>query len=60
MLSPERPGLAAKAMGLGAPLRVHDHIDGAALRVLKPSASIHADDLREEIAARTDQQDEVA
>jgi nitrite reductase/ring-hydroxylating ferredoxin subunit len=60
MLSPERPGLAAKAMGLGAPLRVHDHIDGTALRVLKPSASIHADDLREEIAARTDQQDEVA
>lgn len=60
MLSPERPGLAAKAMGLGAPLRVHDHIDGAALRVLKPSASIHADDLREKIAARTDQQDEVA
>lgn len=60
MLSPERPGLAAKAMGLGAPLHVHDHIDGAALRVLKPSASIHADDLREKIAARTDQQDEVA
>lgn len=60
ILSPERPGLAAKIMGWGTPLRVHDHIDGAALRVLKPSASIHADDLREEIAARTDQQDEVA
>ena len=59
-LEPKRPGLMAKAMGLGAPLRIHSHIDGAALRVLKPSASIHAAGLRREIAERTEPQEAAA
>ena len=60
VLSPERSGLQSKIMGVGTPLKVHENIDGAALRVLKPSASIHANDLREKIAARSAPQDEVA
>ena len=51
-LSPGRHHLMAKAMGIGTPFRVFDHVDGAALRVLKPSASIHASDLRESIVTR--------
>ena len=46
-----RPGLMARAMGLGAPFAVLPSIDGAALRVLKPSASVHAATLRAAIAA---------
>ncbi|WP_422342776.1 Rieske 2Fe-2S domain-containing protein [Parasphingorhabdus sp.] len=53
-LERKRPGLMAKAMGLRAPFNVLSHIDGESLRVLKPSASIHASDLREEIASRSD------
>lgn len=59
-LEPARPGLMAKAMGVGAPLRVHDHVDGAALRVLKPSASIHAADLRQQIADRATNEEQAA
>jgi nitrite reductase/ring-hydroxylating ferredoxin subunit len=51
-LSEKRPGVMAKLMGVGTPFQVRASIDGAALRVLKPSASIHAVALREEIAAR--------
>lgn len=49
-----RRSLAAKAMALGAPFRVLPTVDGAELRVTKPSASIHAADLRREIANRAD------
>ncbi|WP_417622360.1 Rieske 2Fe-2S domain-containing protein [Parasphingorhabdus sp.] len=59
-LESRRPGLMAKAMGLGAPLQVYSHVDGAALRELKPSASIHAAELRQEIAGRTVRQDAAA
>jgi nitrite reductase/ring-hydroxylating ferredoxin subunit len=52
-LASNRPGLMAKAIGLGAPFEVLPTIDGEALRVLKPSASIHAAALREAIAARS-------
>jgi hypothetical protein len=45
----KRPGLMAKLMGLGTPFTVLSAIDGAALRVLKPSASIYAEDLRRTI-----------
>ena len=55
-----RPGLMAKAMGLGTPLQIYSHVDGAALRELKPSASIHAAELRQEIAGRTERQDAAA
>ena len=59
-LERKRPGLMAKAMGIGAPLRIRSHVDGTALRVLKPSASIHAADLRQELAGHTDSQDTAA
>lgn len=59
-LSPERPGVMAKAMGVGTPFKVYDRIDGAALRELKPSASIHATDLRETIAQAAVRDEEVA
>jgi nitrite reductase/ring-hydroxylating ferredoxin subunit len=52
-LADNRPGMRAKLMGAGTPFTVHNSIDGAALRVLKPSASIHATTLRNEIAARS-------
>jgi len=52
-LADNRPGMRAKLMGAGTPLSVHAAIDGAALRVLKPSASIHAATLRNEITARS-------
>lgn len=45
-LEAHRPGVAAKLMGLGSPFHVHSHIDGSALRTLKPSASIQAAELR--------------
>jgi nitrite reductase/ring-hydroxylating ferredoxin subunit len=60
ILEPHRHGLMAKAMGLGAPFRVHSHVDGAALRELKPSASIHAADLRQRIADRNEDQNAAA
>jgi hypothetical protein len=42
----------AKLMGLGTPFRILDSVDGGALRTLKPSASIHAAALREDILSR--------
>lgn len=50
-LAARRPGMIAKLMGTGAPFTALKSIDGAALRVLKPSASIHAAELRERISA---------
>lgn len=50
-LEPQRTGLIARAMGIGTPLRLHAAVDGAALRVLRPSASIHAEALRAQINA---------
>jgi len=50
-LAPHRTGLMAKAMGTGAPFALHSAVDGARLRILRPSASIHAAALRREIAA---------
>jgi nitrite reductase/ring-hydroxylating ferredoxin subunit len=47
-----RPGLLAKLLGIGAPFRVVPTVDATALRILKPSASVHAAALRAEIAAR--------
>jgi len=47
-----RPGIMAKLMGIGKSFAVLPHIDGAALRVLKPTASIHAEELRANIVAR--------
>ena len=49
-LSDKRPGLMAKLLGAGAPLRVHSQIDAEALRRLRPSASIHAASLRAALA----------
>jgi len=54
-LAARRPGLMAKWMGTGTPFTVLSSIDGAALRVLKPSASIHAAALRESISAAAQQ-----
>jgi nitrite reductase/ring-hydroxylating ferredoxin subunit len=48
-LGSKRPGLMAMLMGMGTPFTVLSSVDGAALRVLKPSASIHAEDLRAQI-----------
>ncbi len=52
-LERKRFGIWAKLMGAGAPFSVRSAVDGAALRVLKPSASIHAATLRNEISARS-------
>jgi nitrite reductase/ring-hydroxylating ferredoxin subunit len=48
-LGEKRPGLMAKLMVLGDPFAVLSSVNGAALRVLKPSASILAGDLRKQI-----------
>ena len=49
-LEEQLPGFAAKLLRIGTPFEVFSHVDGAKLRVLKPSASIHAKDLRLKIA----------
>ena len=54
-LAPRRVGLKAKAMGIGMPVTLLSSIDAAALRVLRPSASIHAAALRADIAAASPQ-----
>ena len=54
-LGEQRHGLMARLLGAGAPFAVRPAIDGAALRVLKPSASILAEDLRQQIIARIDE-----
>lgn len=53
-LGARRPGVMGKWLGMGAPLAVYSSIDGAALRVLKPSASIRAAALRAAIATAAD------
>lgn len=42
----ERTGVRGLLFGLGAPFAVRETIDAAALRVLKPSASLHGEHLR--------------
>jgi nitrite reductase/ring-hydroxylating ferredoxin subunit len=49
-LGNKRPGLMAKLMGTGTPFAVLSVVDGAKLRILKPSASILAEDLRKGIS----------
>lgn len=48
-LGDKRPGVMAKLLGAGTPFAVRSAIEGAALRVLKPSASIHAGNLRRQV-----------
>jgi hypothetical protein len=52
-LGERRKGAMARLMGLRAPFAINPSIDGAALRVLKPSASILAEDLRLQVATQT-------
>jgi hypothetical protein len=44
-------GLHALLLRLGSPLMVHSSIDGAALRALKPSVSLHGAELRARLMA---------
>lgn len=44
-------GLHARRLGFGTPFKVREAIDGAALRVLKPSVSLHGKQLRSSMAA---------
>ena len=53
-LGENRPGTMAKLLGVTAPFAIRSAIDGAALRVLKPSASIFAEDLRHQILEGAD------
>lgn len=50
-LFPDRQGLRGRVMGTGAPITLLSAIDAAALRILRPSASIHASALRAQLAA---------
>lgn len=50
-----RKGVMAQLLGLRRPFAINASVDGAALRVLKPSASIHAEGLRAQIAAAAQQ-----
>jgi nitrite reductase/ring-hydroxylating ferredoxin subunit len=47
-----RPGIMAKFMGAGAPFAILPAVDGARLRVLRPSVSVHAETLRQAIINR--------
>lgn len=51
-LASNRPGVMAKVMGTGAPFEILPAVDGAALRVLRPSVSVHAEALRQNIINR--------
>jgi nitrite reductase/ring-hydroxylating ferredoxin subunit len=54
-LAARRPGLMAKFIGAGTPFAILPAVDGAALRVLRPSVSVHAEALRQDsINRRTD------
>jgi nitrite reductase/ring-hydroxylating ferredoxin subunit len=46
-LTPNRPGLMAKFIGLGAPFAILSAVNAKALRVLRPSVSVHAETLRQ-------------
>jgi hypothetical protein len=59
-LGATRPGLMAKLLGIGTPFRILPAVNGADLRTLKPSASIHAAALREDILSRQAATDSVA
>ena len=59
-LGTTRPGLMAKLLGIGTPFRILPAVNGADLRTLKPSASIHAAALREDILSRQAANDSVA
>jgi nitrite reductase/ring-hydroxylating ferredoxin subunit len=48
-LASHRPGIMAKYMGTGVPFSILPSVDGAKLRVLRPSVSVHADALRQGI-----------
>ena len=52
-LATQRSGLMATLLGMGAPFKVLNAMDGPALRVLRPSASIHAAALRQAIIAES-------
>lgn len=56
----DRSGAMARAMGVAAPFGILPHVDGEALRMLKPSASIQAEDLRNAIAGNSQSQDPAA
>jgi nitrite reductase/ring-hydroxylating ferredoxin subunit len=51
-LASSRPGLMAKLIGAGAPFAIMPAVDGSALRVLRPSVSVHAEALRQTILNR--------
>lgn len=51
-LASNRRGVMAKIMGTGAPFEILPAVDGAALRVLRPSVSVHAEALRQGIINR--------
>jgi len=51
-LASNRPGVMTKVMGTGAPFEILPAVDGAALRVLRPSVSVHAEALRQNIINR--------
>jgi nitrite reductase/ring-hydroxylating ferredoxin subunit len=51
-LASSRPGLMAKLIGAGAPFAIVPAVDGSALRVLRPSVSVHAEALRQTILNR--------
>lgn len=51
-LSPSRVGVMARLLGAGAPFSIRPAVDGAALRVLRPSVSVHAEALRQDILER--------
>lgn len=51
-LAPGRPGLMAKLIGAGAPFAILPSVDASALRVLRPSVSVHAGALRQNIINR--------
>jgi nitrite reductase/ring-hydroxylating ferredoxin subunit len=51
-LARRRPGLMAKFIGAGAPFAILSAVNAAALRVLRPSVSVHAETLRQDIITR--------
>jgi nitrite reductase/ring-hydroxylating ferredoxin subunit len=52
-LAPSRPGLMAKLIGAGAPFAILSAVNATALRVLRPSVSVHAEALRQTIITRS-------
>ncbi len=50
-IPPTAKGLHARLIGWGTPFAVREAIDAAALRVLRPSTSLHGEDLRAKMIA---------